>query len=78
MNCPCCGNEMEPGYIQCRDGVYWSRKRRAVPALPPLKHNSIRLGTPDEINPFAGGYAVEVYCCPDCKKMVIDYGKTAE
>lgn len=30
MKCPYCQQEMEPGYIQCRDGVYWSEKERKL------------------------------------------------
>ena len=26
MKCPFCGEEMTPGVIQSRDGVYWSRE----------------------------------------------------
>ena len=30
MKCPFCGEEMTPGVIQSRDGVYWSREAGAV------------------------------------------------
>ena len=33
MKCPFCGEEMTPGVIQSRDGVYWSREAGAVAAL---------------------------------------------
>ena len=31
--CPFCGEEMTPGVIQSRDGVYWSRKAGPMAAL---------------------------------------------
>ena len=33
MKCPYCGEEMQLGCIQCRDGVYWSEKERVIAAL---------------------------------------------
>ncbi|WP_242969897.1 PF20097 family protein [Butyricicoccus porcorum] len=32
MKCPYCGEEMQLGCIQCRDGVYWSEKERVIAA----------------------------------------------
>lgn len=33
MKCPFCGEEMTPGVIQSRDGVYWSREAGPMAAL---------------------------------------------
>ena len=30
MRCPYCGEEMQLGCIQCRDGVYWSEKEEFI------------------------------------------------
>lgn len=27
MKCPYCNDEMNQGYIQCRDGLYWTPKK---------------------------------------------------
>ena len=70
MKCPYCGNEMEKGYIQSRDGVVWRKKKSAVSALAALASDAILLGTSDG-NPFGGNYVV-VYHCADCKKFIID------
>lgn len=70
QNCPYCGNEMELGYIQCRDGVAWAKKKRKVAALLGLDSSAIVLSS--EGGPFSGGVA-EAYCCPKCKKIIIDY-----
>lgn len=71
MKCPYCEKEMELGYIQCRDGVSWSRKKRAVAALSSLV-NEIPLATGG--GAFSGA-AVEAYRCAGCQKIVIDYGQ---
>ena len=69
--CPYCGEEMELGYIQCRDGVLWSEKKRIIAALPTLSR-SIDLAS-DEGGVFSG-YSTEAYNCIKCKKIIIEYG----
>ena len=69
MKCPYCGQEMEQGYIQCRDGVTWTAKRKPIAALP--------LGGKDWVS-LANGAAehsriVFAYRCRDCKKVLIEY-----
>ncbi len=68
--CPYCGREMASGYVQCRDGVFWCEKKRAVAAIPPLFQHSVRLAPSS--GPFDGG-AAEAYHCTACQKIVIDY-----
>lgn len=70
MNCPYCGKEMKLGYIQCRDGVWWSEKTRILAALPAMDVSAINLSSG---NGFFSGEAVEAYLCSECKKIVIDY-----
>lgn len=73
MKCPYCHEDMELGYIQCRDGVSWSKEKRAIAAIKLLntsRNPSIRLATSS--GPFAGA-AVEAYVCRNCKKIIIDY-----
>lgn len=36
MNCPYCHKEMRSGWIQSRDGLGWSEKKRVVAALAGL------------------------------------------
>lgn len=38
--CPYCGGELLTGYIQSRDGVCWSEKKKLVSALPGLARMS--------------------------------------
>lgn len=68
--CPYCDNEMELGYIQSRDGVVWSKKKRTFAALPELSKSSVLLASSD--GAFSGE-ALECYNCPACKKIIIDY-----
>ena len=76
MNCPYCGKEMEKGFIQCRDGVSWQKKERLVAALPGLSKDSVILAR-SHGSPFSGAAAI-AHCCPDCKKIVIDYGQESD
>jgi len=70
MKCVKCGSEMEAGYIQCRDGVFWSKKKRMVAAVS-LSRDSIRLDE-EEGGPFAGGI-VSAHKCENCRQIVIEY-----
>ena len=70
MNCPYCNNEMELGYIQCRDGVTWTPKKQLVAALSILGKGSVSL----ENGAAENSRTVYAYHCNECKKVVIDYG----
>lgn len=66
MNCPFCGNEMEKGYFESRDGIGWDRKKRLVKALACF---------------FAEqplGRTVIAYKCDKCRKIVIDINESEE
>lgn len=72
MKCPNCNKEMDAGYIQCRDGIYWSEKKRIVAALPPIKGKYIDLRVVHDGN--YESYAM-AYNCSICKKIIIDYSQ---
>ncbi len=69
MKCPYCDHEMTLGYIQSRDGVYWTLKKQLVAALSFLGKESTSLtnGAADNSS------AVYAYKCGDCKKVIVDY-----
>lgn len=69
--CPYCKGEMEQGYIQCRDSIWWAKKKHFSAALSGLCKTSVRLAA----NEFFSEAAVEAYLCRLCKKIVIDYSK---
>ena len=68
--CPYCNNDMEKGFIQSRDNLYWSKKIRKVAAIGPLGE-AIPLTTRD--GSLFKGEAIEAYNCPKCKKIIIAY-----
>jgi len=68
MICPYCGKEMTPGYIQCRDGVYWTPKKAFVPALSSLKKGAVSLQNHPEY-PSSTSVA---YLCKRCKRVIIE------
>ena len=71
MKCPYCGEEMQLGCIQCRDGVYWSEKERVIAALNIGGGKSIKLNEKSIGGPF-GGASAEAWLCEKCKKIVIE------
>lgn len=64
--CPYCGGGMLPGYMQSRDGVCWSTKKKLVPALPGLANDELYLSD--------SSAAIEAYNCPKCRVILIGYG----
>ena len=72
MRCPYCSQEMKAGYIQCRDGLWWSEKVRPVAAVPPMsgnwKHIALDHG---QSGPFRGNVA-QAFFCEGCKKILLD------
>ena len=80
MECPYCKQEMDLGFIQSRDGVYWVKTKRASSnALPPRRSKDVVPLNVGKVSYFNGGYA-EAWLCRACKKVVIDYApkKTGE
>ena len=74
MKCPYCDEAMELGYIQCRDGGFWSKKKRAIAALPSLQRETILLA--EGGGPFSGASAA-AFRCGRCKIVMLDYGNPA-
>ena len=72
MKCPYCDNEMQKGYIQCRDGVYWTPIKQWVSALSSMAKGAIAIGTDDKLMPKS---SAEAYHCETCKKVIIDYSE---
>ena len=72
MNCPYCGQPMQAGFIQCRDGLYWTAKARPVAALPVLSGERIDLSDGEGGGLFRG-YRAAALCCRACKKVIVEY-----
>ena len=69
MKCPFCENDMELGFIQCRDGITWTPKKQVISSLSFLGKGAqvIENGASDDSK------AVYAYRCKECKKIIIDY-----
>lgn len=70
MNCPCCGGELKKGFIQCRDGLYWTPKRQLVPALSVFGRGSVALKNGDGLS----NNAAHALHCIGCGMVLIPRG----
>ena len=76
MKCPYCNNEMQLGYIQCRDGVYWTPKKQFIAALSSLAKGSTSLANGAADNSISDpSKTVYAFKCENCKKVIIDYNR---
>ena len=73
MLCPYCGKEMTKGFLQCRDGLWWSEKERPVAALPFFSGERIDLSG-GAAGAFSGSATV-AWCCKGCEKIIVDYSE---
>ena len=69
MNCPYCGAEMESGYIQCRDGVFWTPKLQFAAALAGMAKGATSL----ENGAADNNRATHAHKCKSCRKIIIEY-----
>ena len=69
MECPYCKQEMERGYIQCRDGVTWTPKKQPVKALSFLAKGAVSLRN----DGTSSSSTVIAYHCKNCKLVLISY-----
>lgn len=72
MKCPYCGGEMKKGYVQCRDGVFWTSVKRRSPVFSGLSEGSVPLGKHDRLMPNS---CADAYNCAECGIAIIPYGK---
>lgn len=67
MKCPFCNTEMLHGYLNSGAAI-WSERRHKISMLPDGKEKyALKLGTP-----LMSPHHVESYCCPECKRIIID------
>jgi len=67
MKCPYCGAEMLHGYLSSGAAI-WSERKHKISIIPNSKEKyALHLGYP-----FLFLNHVESYCCPKCKKIIID------
>jgi len=67
MICPFCGREMIPGFVQSARKVFFTQEKHSWWFVPDTedvlltRHNMT-------------GPTCTAYHCPDCKKVIADYG----
>lgn len=71
MLCPYCQNEMTDGFIQSRDGVFWTPERAMIPSLAFLKRSAVPLGS----EPGMTFSAARACLCRACNKVIIDINR---
>lgn len=71
MKCPYCDKEMTKGYIQCRDGLFWTPKKQLVASLSVFGKGKVTL----ENDGGRNCRTVYAYNCLDCNKVIIPYNE---
>ena len=67
MKCPYCNTEMISGYLNCGNAI-WSERNHKISTLPDSEEKyALHLGPP-----LFSPHHIESFCCPECKKMIID------
>ena len=67
MKCPYCNVEMLDGYLNCGN-VIWSQRKHKLSLLADGEEQyALNLGTP-----LLSPHHVESYCCPKCKRIIIE------
>lgn len=67
MKCPFCDIEMLHGYLNCGTTI-WSERKHKISLLPNGKEKyALHLG-----QSVLSLHQIESYCCPNCKKIIID------
>lgn len=67
MKCPYCGEEMVAGFIQCRDGMFWTPRKSLIASLSRFQKGALRLSE---------NSSAVAYRCDRCKKILLDYSKS--
>ena len=67
MTCPCCGKEMEPGYIKSPQQISWSRNTEM--GYEPVGEGKIQLSQ-NFWNGFFNGFHVKSFYCANCKQIL--------
>ena len=67
MNCPCCGSQLQKGFVQCRDSLYWTPKNSLFPAFSALAKGARRLHNEDNLRLGT----VHALYCPACGMVFI-------
>ena len=67
MNCPQCGKEMRPGFLQGADKLVFNQKQYHV-SIAPRKEGDVEI-----VWNLVAGADFQGYICTDCRLVVFDY-----
>lgn len=67
MKCPFCNTEMIHGYLNTGMTIWSERKHKIILHPDGDETYALRLK-----HPMLSPHQVESYCCPKCKKLIID------
>lgn len=66
MKCPYCDAEMEAGFIQSRDPIFWSARKRHIAKIP---------AHPSDVGVAGGeltGFYAAAFYCRACNKLITE------
>lgn len=66
MDCPYCSEEMDRGYIQSAQSIFWSKKKKKIFFSPRQSAGDISIAG------GFGGSTQQAFVCPKCDKVIID------
>ncbi|MBR3693627.1 MAG: hypothetical protein IKL88_03775 [Erysipelotrichales bacterium] len=70
MKCPFCDTQMLQGYLNC-SMMIWSERKHKISLLPDSEEKyALKLE-----QPMLSPHHIESYCCPKCKRLIIDTSK---
>ena len=67
MNCPQCGKEMRPGFLQGAQTLVFNQKQYHV-SIAPRKEGDVEI-----VWNLVAGADFQGYICTDCRLVVFDY-----
>lgn len=69
MKCECCNEQMQFGYLECRDIMYWTKDAKAIKS--PVYKDNVIIGKHSFLS--MNGNSIKAYICKNCKRILVDY-----
>jgi len=69
MKCPCCGNEMEKGFIKSSHQIFWGKDNGFWSSGDDIRLAKVTFDT------FVKGNSIESFYCSNCQKIIISLEK---
>lgn len=65
MKCPCCGNDMEKGFVKSSYSIFWGKDKGLLSFDDDIKLTKVSFDT------FVKGNFIESFYCYNCQKIII-------